>query len=84
MVLQVRVNLQDYLAEKATGKIVEGDQKNKGFENIWIFKFEAGQWKLNVIMDSSFKITYARMKNDFEAAQEHLVSGLKFRDMANN
>lgn len=84
MVLQVRVNLEDYLAERTTGRIVEGDKKNKELQNIWILKMEAGQWKLNIIMDSSYKYSYARTKNDFAAAQDHLASGLRFNPTVNN
>lgn len=79
VILMVKVNLQDYLAEKDTGIIVEGDELFKDHESIWTLLLENGQWKLSMINESNLSLLYSRMKNDLGVAREHLISGHKFQ-----
>jgi hypothetical protein len=79
VVLMIKVNLQDYLAEKDTGTIVEGDELFKDHESIWTLLLENGQWKLSMINESNLSLLYSRMKNDLGDAREHLLTGHKFQ-----
>ena len=79
IILTVEVNLQDYLINEQTEKIVEGDKKYKNFESIWTLLYEGNQWKLSLIEESSMSITYAQMKNDLEEAQGYIKTGFKYK-----
>lgn len=79
LILLVKVNLQDYLAKKDTGEIIEGDQLFKDHESIWTLLLQKGQWKVSMIQEARLSLMYSRMKNDLGAAQEHLLAGLKFQ-----
>jgi hypothetical protein len=78
VVLLVEVNLQDYLIDINTDKLVKGDKKPKDYESIWTFIIEDEKWKLTMIEESSLSLHYAKMKNDIGNASEYVSSGFKY------
>jgi len=64
LVVAISAKMEDYLAERATGKVVEG---NKGFadtEHVWTFVLQQGKWVVSNIEEGSMSLTYARMLSE--------------------
>lgn len=74
IVLSVEVSLVDYLVNDSTGEVVKGDKKEKLLESLWTLVLEEGQWKLTLIEEGSVSLHYARMKNNLEAAHQHVAA----------
>lgn len=70
--LNVTVVLTDYLINKDTEKVVEGDKQKKELENVWTIILTDGQWKLSLIEDSSEALSYAKLKSDVELANKYI------------
>ena len=49
LIVSINARLQDYLMEKDSSKIVEGNKKYKDIEQIWSFTLEEGVWKVSNI-----------------------------------
>ncbi|MEQ8155574.1 MAG: hypothetical protein ABRQ25_11925 [Clostridiaceae bacterium] len=79
IVLSVTVNLQDYLVNEKTEKIVEGDEKKKDLETVWTLVLADGQWKLSLIEESFRSLAYAKLENNIEAASEYIGSGFIYK-----
>ncbi|MGE5403415.1 MAG: Tim44 domain-containing protein [Candidatus Saccharibacteria bacterium] len=79
----IEVNLKDYLEEKATGRIVEGDKDDKDYESIWTMILEDGRWKLSMIEEASLSLQYAALQNDLAVAAAHLNTNFKYRGQLN-
>ncbi|MDQ3262565.1 MAG: Tim44-like domain-containing protein [Myxococcota bacterium] len=56
----------DYLAERATGRVVEGKRGFKDVETVWTFVLEDGAWRVNNIEEDSMTLAYARLATDVE------------------
>lgn len=59
----ITANIEDYLINKQTRKIVEG---KKGFDDetkIWIMEYNKGKWLLDDIRDNGFSLSFAKLKN---------------------
>lgn len=76
IVLSVTVYLQDYLVDKVTGKIVDGDRKKKDLETVWTLVLSDGQWKLSLIEEDTQWLFYVKLKNDIKNASEYIGNGL--------
>ncbi len=51
--------MQDYLADRATGVVVEGSKKFKELEHVWTFTLIEGAWRVTNIEEASFSLVYA-------------------------
>ncbi|WP_100655989.1 Tim44 domain-containing protein [Alteromonas flava] len=49
VVLYMAANMQDYLQDKASGEIVEGNDKDKEVASIWTFTLIEGKWRVSNI-----------------------------------
>lgn len=77
LVVSITAKMQDFLQEKATGKVVEGSKKWKSVETIWTFDFWDGQWFVSDIEESSYSHAYAKMRKNLPTI-ESTMSG-KYR-----
>lgn len=59
LVALMDANMKDYLAERNTGKVVEGSKRYKDVETIWSFTMIEGKWRVSNIEESSFSLDYA-------------------------
>jgi succinate dehydrogenase hydrophobic anchor subunit len=75
----IEVYVQDYLAMKETGRIVEGNKRTKYDESVWTLKLENGEWKLDLVEESEMSLTYAGMQSDIQLAVKHLSAGFTGR-----
>ena len=59
----ISANMQDYLAEIGTGKVVEGDKAFKDVDTVWTFQLINGALKVAQIEESYLSLTYAGQPN---------------------
>ena len=64
LVVMVTAKVVDYLREKSSGRIVQGDDKVGELETVWTFKWEEGAWKLNLIEDGQREFEYLFAPNE--------------------
>jgi hypothetical protein len=53
LIVSISARLQDYLMEKDSNTIVEGNKKYKNIEQIWSFTLDEGLWKVSNIEEKS-------------------------------
>lgn len=58
LVVNISARVVDYLQEKPSGKIVQGDKKPGDLESVWTFVWQGGAWRLNLIEDSTQEYAY--------------------------
>ena len=63
LVFSIEANMEDYLMERETGKVVEGKKGYKDGTTVWTFILENGKWKAENIEEDTFSLAYAKMKN---------------------
>lgn len=63
LVVSIKANMEDYLEQRETKKLVEGKKGFRDVETVWTFILEDGQWILNNIEEDSMSLAYAKMKN---------------------
>ena len=59
----ISANMQDYLAEIGTGKVVEGDKAFKDVDTVWTFQLINGALKVAQIEESYLSLAYAGQPN---------------------
>lgn len=77
VVISVSANMQDYLAKRDSGKVVEGSKKFKDVETIWTLVMESGAWKVSAIEEDSMSLVYAKMTKDLPAIESTVASELR-------
>lgn len=63
IVMSIEANMEDYLAERESGRVVEGKKGYKDVETIWTFILEDGKWKAENIEEGRLSLSYAKLKN---------------------
>jgi hypothetical protein len=61
LVVSITANMEDYLADRNTGKIVEGAQGYSNTEHVWTFLLQNGKWVVANIEEGATSLTYAGM-----------------------
>ncbi len=59
LVLSIEANMKDYLAERESGQVVEGNKKYKEVEAVWTFTWIDGLWRVSNIEDGALSLDYA-------------------------
>jgi len=67
LVVAIAADMEDYLAERATGKVVEGKKGYTEVEAMWTFTFERGRWLVANIEEGSLSLQYAKLVNEISA-----------------
>lgn len=70
VVVSITANMQDYLAERESGKVVEGSKKFKEVETVWSLTMENGAWKVADIDEGSMSLAYAKMVKELPRIEE--------------
>lgn len=76
IVISIRSNMQDYLQNRETKKIVEGSKSYKDVEMIWSFTMESGIWKLSDIEEGRMSIAYANLIKQLPDIESTLAGDL--------
>lgn len=64
IVMSIAANMEDYLMERETGKIIEGKKGYKDGTTVWTFVLEDGKWKVENIEEDTMTLAYAKLKNE--------------------
>jgi len=64
LVVSVSANMEDYLAEKDTGKVVEGAKGYADTEHVWTFLLQKGKWVVGNIEEGSVSLSYAGLRSE--------------------
>ncbi len=59
----INANIEDYLIDRDTRKVVEGKSGFSDEENIWIMEYTEGKWVLDDIRDGSLSLAFAKLEN---------------------
>jgi hypothetical protein len=59
LVVAIEAHMQDYLEERASGKVVEGSKSWKDVETLWTFTLLGGRWVVSAIEEGSLSLSYA-------------------------
>lgn len=63
IMFKIEANMEDYLRNRTSKRIVEGKQGFKDIDTVWTFILENGIWKVDNIEQSEAIIQYIRMEN---------------------
>jgi len=74
LVVTITADMQDYLVQNETGRVVEGDRKFKDHETVWTFTLVAGQWRVSNIEEAGCEFDYIFQAKDLPGIAE--VCGL--------
>jgi len=77
IVISIEANMQDYLQDINSGKVVEGSKRYKDVETIWSLTMTDGQWKVSDIEESSMSLAYAKLVKDLPDIETTVVSDLR-------
>ncbi len=77
LVVLIEAKMQDYLEDRATGKLVEGSRKFKDVGTVWTFTLHGGQWKVDDIEEDNTVLAYIDMARDLPDIESTLVSELE-------
>ena len=61
LVVSITAKVVDYLRDKGSGAVVQGDTKAADLETIWTFVWHEGAWRLNLIETSDAEFAYLKM-----------------------
>lgn len=67
IVVSISANMEDYLADRETGEVVEGKKGFQEIETVWTFVLKNGQWVVANIEEDSLSLTYAQLANELPA-----------------
>jgi hypothetical protein len=69
IVIEIEAEMRDYLVEKATGKVAQGDKTLGTLTSVWSFVHEDGRWLLSNIEPESTAFDYLEEASRVLAAQ---------------
>lgn len=67
LVVLISADMEDYLADRTTGKIVEGKEGYNEVDTVWTFLYERGNWVVSNIEERDTWYSYAQMSNEIKA-----------------
>lgn len=59
----VQVDAEDYLMERDTQKVVQGNKGYQNLEYIWMFEYTDGKWLLDNIREGNFSLQFAKLED---------------------
>ena len=68
VVASVQACMEDYLAERATGRIVEGSRGYRSVTTIWTFVLRDGSWVVGNIEPAASVLDYVGLRNEIPSA----------------
>jgi len=68
LIVSISGLVADYMKERATDKVVQGDKKSADLEAVWTFVWADGQWRLNMIEQDAMEYAYLELPNVLPSA----------------
>ena len=72
VVIAITANMQDYLAGRDTGEVVEGDKKFKDVRTLWSFTYADGKWRVSNIEEDEHLSDYLESVYHLPAIEDTL------------
>ncbi len=69
--------MKDYLAERDSGKVVEGSKRFKDVETVWSFTLIDGTWRVSNIEEASFSLEYAEEAASLPAIEGTVINRIR-------
>ncbi|MGB5417827.1 hypothetical protein [Algibacter sp.] len=60
---EITANIEDYLINRSTRKIVQGKRGFSDESKVWIMEYTEGKWLLDDIRNDEFSLSFAKMEN---------------------
>lgn len=76
LVVSITATMQDYLAKREGGKVVEGSKRYKEVETVWSFSMDGGEWKVSDIEEGGVSLAYAKLIRELPPIEATLNSDL--------
>lgn len=76
LVISITAHMQDYLAQRDGGKVVEGSKRYKEVETVWSFSMDGGEWKVSDIEEGGVSLAYAKLIGELPPIETTLNSDL--------
>lgn len=73
--IAILAEMEDYLADRETGEIIEGETGFKDAEFVWTFIIQNQQWVVGKIEESAMALTYAKLANEIPKLWQHNSPG---------
>lgn len=61
--VSITANIEDYLVNRDTRKVIKGDKGYIYETHIWIMEYDGENWLLDNIADEDYSLVYLKMKN---------------------
>ena len=74
VVISIKAQMEDYLQNRETKKIVEGSKGFKWVETVWTFTMENGTWKVSNIEEGAMATAYAKLVKELPDIESTLVA----------
>ncbi|MEN8216371.1 MAG: Tim44-like domain-containing protein [Pseudomonadota bacterium] len=78
LVVSISADMEDYLAKRDSGEVVEGKKGFQEVETIWTFRVQNGQWVVANIEEDTLSLDYAQLANELPGYLYELNSGKVF------
>ncbi|MGB2247031.1 MAG: Tim44 domain-containing protein [Alcanivorax sediminis] len=76
LVISMTAHMQDYLAKRVGGQVVEGSKRYKEVETVWSFTMDGGDWKVSDIEEGGVSLAYAKLIGELPPIETTLNSDL--------
>jgi hypothetical protein len=77
VVISIEAKMKDYLQDRKTGELVEGNKRYKEVETVWSFTLQNGSWKVSDIEEDSMSLAYAKMAAELPKIESTVVSDFR-------
>jgi hypothetical protein len=64
LVVSITAYMQDYLAQRNSGKVVEGSKRFKDVQSLWSFTMVNGQWRVSNIEEDGIIYAYVKLAKE--------------------
>jgi len=68
LVVSITADMEDYLAERLGGKVVQGKPGYVSVERVWTFLLDKGRWRVSNIESGAVSLAYAKLLNEVPQA----------------
>lgn len=77
IVISIKAKIQDYLQNRETKIIIDGDKRYRKVEAVWSFTMDNGEWKVSNTEDESMSLDYATLAKNLPNIESTLIPDLR-------
>ncbi len=72
LVVSISARMKDYLAERESGRVVEGKKRFRDIETLWTLVLEDNRWRVSNIEEAASLFDYTRLARELPPIEETL------------